>query len=284
MNTIEVTFPSNNIKISAHRYVPRANSDEKFPALVVLHPGGGTAGLYARKLAENGYVTLAFDRRYQGTPRNLEDPFASIEDTKSAVTYLACHDKVDADRIGILGVCAGGGYAIFAASTDPRVKAIGTVSMVCIGALGELDRAHRPGWRSKSRIYAKTGQVKYLPYVPSQDRLSADSSVLMREGSEYYLTSRGSHPGSVNKFALWSYNIIPTYDSFAKIERLSPRPLLLVAGKDADTIGHSHVVFWKAKEPKELHTIEGATHIDLYDKRVDEVAVKLTEFTIDISR
>ncbi|KAF9343361.1 hypothetical protein BGX34_006862 [Mortierella sp. NVP85] len=291
MNPIEVAFPSNNIKISAHLYVPKANSDEKFPALVVLHPGGGvkeqTAGLYARKLAENGYVTLAFDRRYQGesegTPRNLEDPFASIEDTKSAMTYLACHDKVDADRIGILGVCAGGGYAIFAASTDPRVKAIGTVSMVCIGALfTAIPEESLTGLivqAGEARAeYAKTGQVKYLPFVPSQDQLSADSSVLMREGSEYYLTSRGSHPRSVNKFALWSYDIIPAYDSFAKIERLSPRPLLLVAGKDADTIGHSHMAFWKAKEPKELHTIEGATHIDLYDKKVDEVAVKLTEF------
>jgi fermentation-respiration switch protein FrsA (DUF1100 family) len=180
--------------------------------------------------------------------------------------------------LGILGVCAGGGYAIFAASTDPRVKAIGTVSMVCVGALftaipeKSLTGLIVQAGEARAEC-AMTGQVKYLPYVPSQDRLSADSSVLMREGSEYYLTCRGSHPRSVNRFALWSYDIIPTYESF---ESLSPRPLF--AGKDADTIGHSHVAFWEAKEPKELYTVEGATHIDLYDKKVDEVAVKLTEF------
>ncbi|KAG0231733.1 alpha/beta superfamily-like hydrolase [Mortierella sp. GBAus27b] len=292
MAPIEVTFPSNNINLSGHLYIPDTYKEgEKFPAIVISHPGGGvkeqTAGLYAEKLSKQGFITLAFDRRNQGasegTPRNLEDPFASVEDAKSAVTFIANHEKVDPNRIGALGVCAGGGYAIGAASTDARVKAIGTVSMVCIGALftsipsEALDSLIVQSGEARNE-YAKTGQVKYLPFVPAPDQLTAESTVLMREGAEYYLTPRGAHPRSVNKFALWSYDMMPSYDSFTKIERVSPRPLLLIAGSKADTFEHSQKAFDKAKEPKELYSIDGATHIDLYDRRADDVASKLTEF------
>ncbi|KAF9346480.1 hypothetical protein BGX26_002005 [Mortierella sp. AD094] len=290
MAPIEVTFPSDNVKISAHLYVPDTyKQGDKLPAIVVLHPGGGvkeqTAGLYAKELASQGFITLAFDRRYQGasegTPRYLEDPFSSVEDAKSAVTYLTLHEKVDAKRIGILGICAGGGYSIFAAATDPRVKAIGTVSMVDIGALFTampkevLDGLIVQSGEARTE-YAKTGEVKYLPYIP--DQITEDSPVLMKEAADYYLTPRGSHPRSVNKFVLWSYDTIPTYDSFAKIDRISPRPLLLIAGTIADTLVHSQNAFEKANEPKELYTIEGATHIDLYDRKADKAFPKLTEF------
>ncbi|KAF9146726.1 hypothetical protein BGX20_006810, partial [Mortierella sp. AD010] len=191
--------------------------------------------------------------------------------------------KVDANRIGALGICAGGGYAISAASTDARVKAVGTVSMVCVGSLftaipkDALDGLIVQSGEARTE-YAKTGEVKYLPYLPSIDQLTDDSAVLMKEGVDYYLTPRGSHPRSVNKFALWSYDTIITYDSFVKIDRISPRPLLLIAGTDADTIEHSRQAFARASEPKELYTIEGATHIDLYDRKAEKAAPKLTEF------
>lgn len=100
----------------------------------------------------------------------------------------------------------------------------------------------------------------------------------MKEAVDYYLTSRGSHKRSVNRFALWSYDIIAAYDSFSRIERIASRPFLLVAGADADTIEHSRIAFAKASEPKELYTVEGATHIDLYDRKVNQVASKMTEF------
>ncbi|KAF9433978.1 hypothetical protein BGZ76_008732 [Entomortierella beljakovae] len=292
MAPIEVSFPSNNLKISAHLYVPDSYKEgEKLPAIVILHPGGGvkeqTAGIYAKELASQGFITLTFDRRTQGasegTPRCIEDPYASSEDAKSAVTYLTLKDKVDSNRIGILGVCAGGGYSIFAASTDKRIKAVGTVSMVCIGALftavpeESLEALLVQSGEARTE-YAKTGEVKYLPYLPAINQLTADSPVLMREGADYYLTPRGSHPRSVNKFALWSYDILSSYDSFAKIEMIASRPLLLVAGADADTLIHSQNAFGRAKEPKELYTIEGATHIDLYDVKVNKALPKLIEF------
>ncbi|GAB5586054.1 hypothetical protein Unana1_00954 [Umbelopsis nana] len=292
MAPIEVTFPSNNLKISANHYVPDSyKEDKKLPAIVVLHPGGGvkeqTAGFYANELAKQGFITLAFDRRTQGvgegTPRCIEDPYGSTEDTKSAVTYLTLNEKVDANRIGFLGICAGGGYSIFAASTDTRVKAVATVSMVCVGALftavpkESLDGLIDQSGEARTE-YAKTAEVKYLPYVPNLDQLTDGTPVLMKEASDYYLTPRGSHPRSVNKFAVWSYDTITTYDSFAKIERISPRPLLLIAGSNADTIGHSQTAFEKANEPKEFYTIEGATHVDLYDIKAAKAISKLTDF------
>ncbi|KAF9902928.1 hypothetical protein BX616_001757 [Lobosporangium transversale] len=292
MAPIEVTFPSANCKISALLYVPDSYKEgEKLPAIVILHPGGGvkeqTASLYAKELASQGFITLAFDRRGQGAsegaPKYLEDPYNAAEDTKSAVTYLSIHEKVDAKRIGMLGICAGGGYAIFSSSTDVRVKAVGTVSMVCIGALftaipkEALDGLLVQSGEARTE-YAETGEAKYLPYALPLDQQTDESPVLMKEAADYYLTSRGSHPRSVNKFLLWSYDSITTYDSFAKIDRISPRPLLLIAGSNADTLVHSQNAFEKASEPKELYKIEGATHIDLYDRKANQALPKLVEF------
>ncbi|KAG9062745.1 hypothetical protein KI688_005051 [Linnemannia hyalina] len=290
MAPIDVTFPSNNIKLAGHLYVPGSYKEgESLPGIVVLHPGGGvkeqTSGTYAAELSKHGFITLAFDRRTQGasegTPRCVEDPYAAIEDAKSAVTYLATSDKVDPKRIGILGICAGGGYAIATASADARVKAVATVSMVDTGLLfarsipkETLTSLVAQAGENRTE-YAKGAEVKYLPYIPPVEK---DSPVLMKEAHDYYLTSRGSHSRSVNKFALWSYDTLVAFDAFARIERISPRPLLVIAGTDADTIEHSRIAIAKAGKPSELFTIAGATHIDLYDRKVNDCVPKLTEF------
>ncbi|KAF9904156.1 hypothetical protein EC991_002991 [Linnemannia zychae] len=290
MAPIDVSFTSNHVKLAAHLYVPDLfKQGQKLPGIVVLHPGGGvkeqTAGSYAQELTKQGFVTLTFDRTSQGasegTPRCVEDPFASVEDTKSAVSFLSANDKVDPTRVGILGICAGGGYSISAAAADNRIKAVATVSMADVGLLfarslpkETLDALVTQAGENRTE-YAKGGEVKYLPYIPE---IKDDSPVLMKEAADYYLTPRGSHKCSVNKFALFSYDTLAVYDSFSHIERIASRPLLLVAGADADTLEHSRIAFSKASEPKELHTIDGATHIDLYDRGVSEVSVKLTEF------
>ncbi|KAK3835238.1 MAG: dienelactone hydrolase domain-containing protein [Linnemannia elongata] len=291
MAPIDVTFPSNNnIKLAGHLYVPASYKEgERLPAIVVLHPGGGvkeqTAGTYAAELAKHGFITLAFDRSTQGasegTPRCVEDPYAAIEDTKSAVTYLSVNDKVDPNRIGVFGVCAGGGYAIAAASADARIKAVAGASTVDIGLLfaGSLPEevlASLVAQAGENRTeYAKGGEIKYLPYIPPDVK---DSPVLMKEAYDYYLTPRGSHSRSVNKFALWSYDTLVAFDAFARIERISPRPLLLIAGTDADTIEHSRIAIAKAGKPSELFTVAGATHVDLYDRKVNDCVPKLIEF------
>ncbi|GJJ76137.1 uncharacterized protein EMPS_08496 [Entomortierella parvispora] len=293
MTRTAITFPSQNFNIAGHLYIPDSyKGGQKVPAVIVLHPYGGvkeqTAGTYAQELSKNGFVTLAFDRRYQGesegTPRQVEDAFGAGEDIRSAVTFLSLQDQVDPARIGILGVCAGGGYVIFGASTDRRIKAVAGVSAVDLGAFirtlgkptldGILDQA------GQARIdYAKTGEVKYLPIVPELKDVTPQTPNLMAEGAEYYLTPRGGHPNSINRTAIWSYNQLAIYDSYAQIDQISPRPMLLIAGSKADTLCWSEKAMKEAgPENKELYIIEGSTHIDLYDRHVSKVLPKLVEF------
>ncbi|MGW5480872.1 alpha/beta hydrolase [Streptomyces sp. NPDC004008] len=144
-----ITFPNGPINMAGSLCIPE-DFDPKgsYAAVVTVHRGGGvkeqTAGLYASKLAEHGFVALAFDASFQGDsggkPQHLEDPAARVEDVRAAVDYLQSLDYVDAERVGALGVCAGGGYAVNAAMTDYRIKALTTVSALNIGT------SFRRGW------------------------------------------------------------------------------------------------------------------------------------------
>jgi uncharacterized protein len=143
----KISFPNSNnpsIAMSAGLNVPPGFDEKtKYPAIVVSHPGGGvkeqTAGTYARKLAEQGFVTIAYDASYQGEsggePRQLENPSVRTEDVSAVVDHLLTLAYVDPERIGGMGICAGAGYTVIAAIDDPRIKAVGTVSMVNIGQM-----------------------------------------------------------------------------------------------------------------------------------------------------
>lgn len=137
-------MPKSTITIVGHLYTPDGlDRETTYAAIIVGHPAGGvkeqTAGLYARKCAELGYIALAFDASFQGEsggePHSLEAPAMRVEDFRAAADYLSNLASVDANRIGLLGICAGGGYGINAAQTDTRVRAVATVSMVDLGQL-----------------------------------------------------------------------------------------------------------------------------------------------------
>lgn len=292
-----VRFSSKGLQVAGNLYYPESTEGD-LPAIVVSHPFGGvkeqTAGLYAQKLAAKGFVALTFDASYQGEsegePRFLEDPFTRVEDIRSAVSYLTTVPRVDPDRIGALGICASGGYVANAATTDQRIKAVGTVSAA---DMGSLYRDGLGGGQSIEQLQealataavdrtAQAGGAEpaLAQVVPEPDEVTSETPTLFAEGSNYYRTSRAQHPNSPNRYVASSIISIATYSSFDHIDLISPRPLLMIAGTAADTRYFSEQAIAAAREPKELYFIDGATHIDLYDKPeyVDPAVEKLAEF------
>jgi len=277
-----VQFLNNGIKMAGNVFYPKGfSASKKYAAIVCVHPGGGvkeqTAGVYAQRLAEQGFVTLAFDASHQGAsggmPRFLDDPMKRVGDIYSAVDYLTSLPYVDAERIGALGICAGSGAAVKAASTERRIKAIGTVSAVDVGA------AFRKGWDGKSpesdqiatleavakqrTAEAAGGAPVYVPYVPNVGDTTAPRD--LQEAADYYLTPRGQHPNAPNKMLLTSASYMLSFTGFDRVESLLTQPVLIVAGSEAGSLWHSQELHAKAAGPKELAIIDGATHMDLYD-------------------
>ncbi|MFI9756996.1 alpha/beta hydrolase [Streptomyces sp. NPDC051963] len=281
----DVTFPSAGLQLAGHLYTPDRASADPHPAIVVGHPGSGvkeqTAGLYARRLAEQGYVTLAFDAAYQGEsegePRGLEDPAHRVEDIKAAVSFLTTRDEVDPERIGALGICASGGYALSAAAADHRIKVVATVSAADIarqfrlGADGAQDPAVIQGMldvAAAARTAAAHGEeIRRFPLFPdTAEQARAMGGRHGWEGFEYYCTDRAFHPRSLKSLPWISVDRMVSFDAFRFVGLIAPRPLLMIVGSEAVTSWMSIEAFQVAGGPKELHWIDGASHVDLYDK------------------
>ncbi|RQB63995.1 alpha/beta hydrolase [Pseudomonas aeruginosa] len=294
-----VQFKNRTLVMAGNLYPPPAFSEgQKYPAIISVHPGGGvkeqTAGTYARLLAEQGFVTLAFDASYQGAsggePHFLDEPMNRVADIYSAVDYLTTLDYVDAGRIGVLGICAGGGFAAKAASVDRRIKALATASAVNVGS------ATRKGWEGKGSIddllpvldalagqrtaEASGAEPAYAPYVPQLGDTSAPRD--LQEAADYYLTSRAQHPNAKNKMLMNGLGAWVAFDAFDLIDQLLTQPTLVIAGSEAGSLWHSQELHAKALGKKELYIIDGAAHMDLYDgEAVGRAVAKLAPFFKD---
>jgi len=294
-----VSFLSRNYKLAAHLYRPVPGSpDRQGAAIVICHPWTSikeqSPRNYARVLTSGGFTCLAYDAAYQGEsegePRNLEDPYQRVEDIKSAVTYLVGLSDVDSDKIGVLGICASGGYAPFAAQTDLRIKACATSAAVCVGTMArrgfdkdssnmsilhaQLDAAAK----DRNSDVAGHDKVPIVHLLPEKiEDAPADMPESFRDLANYYRTPRAFHPRATNTCLPRSWDIMANFDAFNFIDMISPRPLLMITGTKAATKWYSEEAVAKAKEPKELMVIEGLTHADLYDK-VDEAGVKCVDF------
>ncbi|MEV0211323.1 alpha/beta hydrolase [Streptomyces sp. NPDC050788] len=294
-----VSFDSAGIPLAGHLYTPDRPASGPLPALVVGHPGTGvkeqTSGMYAQRMAGQGFVTLAFDAAHQGEsgglPRGLEDPAQRVEDFKAAVSYLTTRDDVDADRIGLLGICASGSYAMAATGSDHRVKAVATVSTAeparqfRFGADGTQDPAvfqtlldAAAAARSTAARGEDPGTMSVFPETAEQARALGGRHGI--EGFEYYCTPRGRHERSAKTLTWDSIDKMAIHDAFVVIPLIGPRPLLQIIGEHAVTAWMALAAHQRATGPAEIHWIKNASHVDLYDKKqyVDPAITKLTDF------
>jgi fermentation-respiration switch protein FrsA (DUF1100 family) len=296
-NMKSIRFMKRDIKMAGNLYFPDGFKESgKYPAIVVVHPGGGvkeqTAGLYAEKMAEQGFVTLAFDAAYQGEsggePRLLEDPTSRVEDVSSAVDYLTTLGYVDANHIGALGICAGSGYTIKASTLDRRIKTVATISAVDTGA------AARKGWTGTAPVSeqiatleavavertaeAHGAKPKYAEYVP--EVVDSTTHRDMKEAHDYYRKPPYMKSSAPNKMLFTSLGRMLAFTGFDQVDTLLTQPLLIIAGSEAGSLWHSKELYAKAKtDKKELFIIEGATHMDLYvGPHVAQALQKLAPF------
>jgi len=284
------------ITLAGDLYRPKDRAGRRLAALALSGPFGAvkeqSSGLYAQAMAERGFAALAFDPSYTGEsggePRNVASPDINTEDFSAAVDFLGLQAEVDRERIGIIGICGWGGMALNAAAVDKRVKAVATSTMY------DMTRVMSKGYNDSVTLEQRTRTLEQLSrqrwedaekgapaYQPPYNELKGGEARFLVDYHDYYMTKRGYHPRAVNSGNAWT---VTTPLSFMNmplltyIKEISPRPVLLIHGEKAHSRYFSETAYRAAAEPKELVIIEGANHVDLYD-RMDKIPFdKLTAF------
>jgi fermentation-respiration switch protein FrsA (DUF1100 family) len=289
--TVEkVTFKNQyGMAIAGNLFVPKhPAAASKYAAIIVGHPMGAvkeqSANLYATKMAEQGFVTLSLDLSFWGAsagePRNAVLPDLYSEAFSAAVDYLGTRPMVDRERIGVIGICGSGSFAIAAAKLDPRLKAIATVSMYDMGAANRNGLKHSVTLAQRQQLLRQAANQRYVEFQGGETvntggtPLTLTGDAIGDEFFDFYRTPRGEFTPAG---ALAQTTTRPTLTSnvkfmnfypFNDIETISPRPLLLIAGANAHSREFSEDAYQRAAEPKELVIIADAGHVDSYD-RVD---------------
>lgn len=282
----KVSYPNRlQINIVANLFLPpNFDKTKKYPAIVVGHPFGGvkeqTSGLHAQRLAELGYVTLAYDASFYGEsggyPRYIEVPEMKVEDFSAAVDFLSNHTLVDKSRIGVLGICGSGGYSVAATAIDHRIKALATVSMYDMGRARRQGLGDVTSYEQRMKTLDEIGEQRTREFAGEKrkdiralpEKVDANTPQFALDFLDYYDTPRGNHPNSTAYYSFTSLAPMMNFFPFVQIETISPRPLLFIVGEKAVSAYFSEDAYKKASEPKELFVVPGASHVDLYDRPV----------------
>ena len=286
VNVEKVTFKNRfGIELVGDLYIPKTmKKDEKLPAIAISGPFGAvkeqSSGLYAQTLAQHGFITLAFDPSYtgesKGTPRHVASPDINTEDFSAAVDYLSNNKNVNPERIGILGVCGFGGFAINAAAIDTRIKATTAITMydmTRVSAKGYNDSIDENArYEMKQNLNKqrtedfKRGKYKGADGLP--DKLTGNEPLFVQQYFDYYKTKRGFHSRSINSNGKWNMTSSLSLINQPILQYASEirTPVLVVHGEIAHSRYFGETAFSKLKgKNKELYIVEGANHVDLYD-------------------
>lgn len=286
----KVTFKNQyKMNIAGNLYLPKdMDKSKKHAAIIVGHPMGAvkeqSADLYAVKMAERGFVTMSVDLAFwggsDGQPRNAVAPELYAETFSAAVDYLGTGPFADREKIGAIGICGSGSFAISAAKIDPRLKAVATISMYDMGAANRNGLNHSLTLAQRKQIIADAAEQRYVEFQGGATKytsgtvheITEKSNPIEREFYDFYRTPRGeftpagSSPLLTTRPTLSSNTKFMNFYPFNDIETISPRPLLFITGDQAHSKEFSEDAYKRAAEPKELYYVAGAGHVDLYDR------------------
>ncbi|BCZ18686.1 membrane protein [Helicobacter sp. NHP19-012] len=278
----EVHFKNQyGLEVAAKLFTPKAmQQGKKYPALIIGHPMGAlkeqASQLYATKLAERGFVTLSFDLSFwgqsAGTPRHAVLPDMYVEDFSAAIDYLDTRQFIDREKIGVVGLCASGGFALATAKIDPRIKAITTVSMYDMGdatrhgVRHSVSKAEREAFlkEAASERYKEFSTHKITRYVVgTPTKIDKNSSPIAKEFYDFYRTKRGAYTPQgqdpkLDTMPMFSSDVkFMNFYPFEDLDSISPRPILIHHRRKAHSREFSQKAYAKAAQPKELYYVKG---------------------------
>ena len=283
----KVTFKNRyGITLAGDLYLPKNRGSEKLAALAISGPYGAVkeqaSGLYANQMAERGFAVVAFDPSYTGEsggePRHVSSPDINTEDFSAAIDFLGLQDYVDREKVGIIGICGFGGFALNATVVDKRVKAVATTSMY------DMSRVTAKGYfdsmtpEQRNQALEQMSLQRWVDVENGTTALSGQGLPSEISGNEpefvqgyfnYYKTERGFHPRSINSNSSWTVTTpisLMNMPIMTYIHEISPRPILLIAGENAHSRYFTEDAYNAAADPKEKIIIPGAVHTDLYDQ------------------
>ena len=283
--------------ISGELYILKdMDKSKKYPALIVGAPYGGVKeqgpGVYANELAQKGFIVLTFDQTFMGDsngePRHVSSPEIFTENFSAAVDFLGLQQNVDRNKMGVIGICGSGGFALSAAQVDTRIKAIVTTSMYDISfSTRGKDQMSKENLQilkdklsSQRWVDAENGYPEYIPGFPLEPAQSIPEGLDPTDEIwfKFYGMKRGHHSHARGGFTTTSSMAFLNTRLLNFIDEISPRPILFIVGDQAHSKYYSEYAYEKAAEPKEFCVVEGADHIDLYDC-VDKIPFnKISDF------